>query len=418
MRHQPAVDYGAGSAQETKTDPFSICLVHRELRLNGLGGGVSTYHKNIAEALFLRGLSPCILARKDVGDDRDCAPVVKGATVTMLENRNFRSSIAGIRSLTPSVNWLIHSIRVALHLRRLSKETGLDIVETPDNAAECLLFALVKKNVRLVIRPQYPSFMYDGIEKTRKFSPNGILFWWLERMQLLLADEIICSSRSLRDMVADGFGIARSRIRVIPLPVEIPDIGPLSELRFPHPTVLYAGKLSIHKGVRCLVDAFQEVQRGVPDVRFVFVGRGVKELAAYVSQQLPGALERDQIEIRDAVPRSELFDLYRRAQVCAFPSLVEPFGYTCAEAMAVGACVIGSKGTGHEDLVEDGESGFLVEPGNVRALAETIIRALTDEGLRLRIGQAAGHRIRTCFSADRVAAEQVKVYQSLLACRS
>jgi hypothetical protein len=134
------------------TTPLSLCFVHRELKLDGTGGGVSTYHGIVAGILAQAGHEVTILALDE--GHKDGVPV--GVRVIWLRNSQLKTRIWGLRSLTPSVNWLVHNVRVAVALRRIQNGGRLDIVETPDNAAECLFFSFFRKNSKLVVRPQYP----------------------------------------------------------------------------------------------------------------------------------------------------------------------------------------------------------------------------------------------------------------------
>ncbi len=90
--------------------------------------------------------------------------------------------------------------------------------------------------------------------------------------------------------------------------------------------------------------------------------------------------------------------MYERAAVVACPSYREGFGVACAEAMAYGRPVVASAVGGLLDLVVDGETGLLVEPGDVAGLRAALERLLGDPELRKRLGDAGRERIRRHFS--------------------
>ena len=91
---------------------------------------------------------------------------------------------------------------------------------------------------------------------------------------------------------------------------------------------------------------------------------------------------------RGFVPPAELAELYARAAIVACPSHREGFGVAALEAMAHGRPVVAGAVGGLLDLVVNGETGILVEPGNVPALRAALERLLADVELRRRMGEA------------------------------
>jgi glycosyltransferase involved in cell wall biosynthesis len=90
--------------------------------------------------------------------------------------------------------------------------------------------------------------------------------------------------------------------------------------------------------------------------------------------------------------------------VAVVPSLYEPFGLVALEALACGVPVIASAVGGLKEIVLDGESGLLVPPGDVSALARALRLLLTDDSLRMRLGVGARLRARE-FSLQRRSSE-------------
>ena len=73
-------------------------------------------------------------------------------------------------------------------------------------------------------------------------------------------------------------------------------------------------------------------------------------------------------------------------QVFVIPSIEEAFGQTALESLACGRPVVGSDVGGIPDMVRDGETGLLVEPGNAVALAKALDRLLQDQDMRAQLG--------------------------------
>jgi glycosyltransferase involved in cell wall biosynthesis len=169
-------------------------------------------------------------------------------------------------------------------------------------------------------------------------------------------------------------------------------------------------------------DLRQDVARSLellphePFILFVGALRRVKGLeqllAAYTSLVAPpplvlvGTIEPDTPEIPPEVlvltdfPYEAVLRAWDRAMFGVFPSLLgEPFGTVVCEAMSRGKAVIGTKPSGHTDMISDGETGFLVPRGDIDALAQAMQALIDDEALRERLGDAARVRARR-FTAE------------------
>jgi glycosyltransferase involved in cell wall biosynthesis len=179
-------------------------------------------------------------------------------------------------------------------------------------------------------------------------------------------------------------------VRVIPGGVDVPEsVGDEGD----PPSVLFAGRLSREKGVLELLEA----ANGIP---LVIAGDGP------LRDDVPGAL--------GFLAHDELERLYERAAVIVVPSYREGFGVVCAEAMAHGRPVVASAVGGLLDLVEDGETGILVPPGDVPALGAALRRLLADANLRRRMGEAGRRRVQERFSWERVTDATISAYEEAL----
>lgn len=156
------------------------------------------------------------------------------------------------------------------------------------------------------------------------------------------------------------------------------------------PTVLFAGVLVHGKGVHHLLDAVPEVRRTVPNARVLIAGAAkdaayARELHAQAARQgISGC-----VEFLGALPQADLARRMAQADVLVLPTLSEAFGLVLLEAMACGTPVVASRVGGTPDLVRDGENGFLVPPGDPRALAERVAWVLSHPAVTATMGQRA-----------------------------
>jgi glycosyltransferase involved in cell wall biosynthesis len=176
-------------------------------------------------------------------------------------------------------------------------------------------------------------------------------------------------------------------VRVVPNGIELP--ASVGEEADP-PVVLYAGRLVPEKGIEDLVASADGLQ-------LVVAGDGP------LRDRVPRAL--------GFVPHEELQELYARAAVVVCPSRSEGFGLVCAEAMAHGRAVVATRVGGLVDLVRDGETGLLVEPGDREGLRAAIDRLLADPALRRRLGEAARKHVASYCAWDRVTNETLAAYE-------
>jgi glycosyltransferase involved in cell wall biosynthesis len=209
---------------------------------------------------------------------------------------------------------------------------------------------------------------------------------WLARRILRGARVVVAPSNALAQATRE---LGVEVVRVIPSGVDVPETGAAED---DPPFVLFAGRLSVEKGILELVEA----AAGLP---LVVVGDGP------LRDRVPGA--------RGFVPHDELERLYDRAAVVAVPSHREGFGVVCAEAMAHGRPVVASAVGGLLDLVVDGETGILVPSGDVVALRAALERLLADRELRRRLGETGRARVREQFSWEAVTDATLAAYRSI-----
>jgi glycosyltransferase involved in cell wall biosynthesis len=205
----------------------------------------------------------------------------------------------------------------------------------------------------------------------------------LARAVIRRAEAVVCPSGAL---AGDATRLGARQIEIVPSGVDLPaEVGAEAQ----PPEVLYAGRLSPEKGVLELVEAAE-------GMNLVAAGDGP------LRDRVPQAL--------GFVPPDELARLYARAAIVACPSHREGFGVACLEAMAHGRPVVAGGVGGLLDLVVNGETGILVEPGNVAALRAALERLLDDPELRRRMGEAGRLRAAEHFSWAVVTQKTLAVY--------
>jgi len=206
------------------------------------------------------------------------------------------------------------------------------------------------------------------------------------------------------------------KYRVIPNGVDVGKFQPTGKkvealLKYKY-RVLFVGRLEPRSGLPYLLKAMTHVVRAVPEVVLVVVGEGPYRYK--YQRMVPPHVAQHIIWCGRVLPESGLPCYYRTADLFVAPSPGgHSFGITLLEAMSTGIPVVASSIPGYRQLVDDGETGLLVLPGDVNALAEKIIMLLHDTQLRHILG-SNGRRKALRFAWDKVADAVEKVYYELL----
>jgi glycosyltransferase involved in cell wall biosynthesis len=103
----------------------------------------------------------------------------------------------------------------------------------------------------------------------------------------------------------------------------------------------------------------------------------------------------------------DLISLYQQSDAFVLPSEAEAFGIAAAEATAVGLPVIASRGGSLAEIVEEGETGFLVQSGDERSLMERMLALAHNADLCARMGRAARKKAELRFDAGRNASRVI-----------
>ena len=204
---------------------------------------------------------------------------------------------------------------------------------------------------------------------------------------------------------------------IIPNGVDIhhfnPDGPARTEFKDDKLNILFVGRLEERKGVGDLIRACSLVKKDFPHFRLIITGPGIRLRLQY--KTMAKILLGDRAVFTHYVTFPDLPAYYRTADIfCAPATSGESFGIILLEAMASCTPVVATDIPGYASVITHGQDGLLARPRNPRALADALLKLLTDRQLRLSIGER-GVATANRYSWENVSRQVVDYYTSTLA---
>ena len=223
-----------------------------------------------------------------------------------------------------------------------------------------------------------------------------------------LAHRIIYCSRQAEKETQGG---PSPRSVVIPNGVQFPDTFPQRESRSQHvPLIVAVGRLQRPKGYPILLRALPRVLAALPRVRVKVAGEGEQreELESLRAEMRLGEVVEFAGFVRD-VP-----GLLGQASLFVMPSLWEALPLALLEAVAAGVPVVASAVGAIPEVISDGETGWLVPPGDPEALAAAIVEALRSPAEATKRAEKAFEVVRSKYSVDAMVDAVEHLYEELV----
>lgn len=394
-------------------------------------GGIARFTYDLAVACAAMGHHVHVLTK---GEGHHRVDLELGVWVHRIVVSDHPSWPESERLKVPNHIWN-HSVTMLMELDRIASHRMIDIVEAPIWDCEGIA-PLLSGRYRVVTSlqttlalsvPDHPEWRADEPFRTNFVEPMVAL----ERFLLDKSYGIHAISGSILDEVKKVYKLNLPVTRVGLARLGIPDwraiereankvfLNPQSGDDFIR--VLYVGRLETRKGVDVLLDVIPTITKRYPKVRFILAGDD--SIAVSGGESYRRRFEQSHPEIASVaflgrVSDAELRGLYANCDLFVAPSRFESFGLIYLEAMVFGKPVIGCRVGGVTEVVADGISGILVEPGDANSLSVAIGSLLTDEKLRKEMGYAGRERYERMFTAKRMANDCIAYFRAKLATAS
>lgn len=214
-------------------------------------------------------------------------------------------------------------------------------------------------------------------------------------------NHFLCLTNFQRDTLVKE-GLPHNRVSVLTNPLEI-KVSKQS-LEAENQNVLFVGRVSKEKGIKSLFAAADRC----PDIPFLIAGSW---------QAMPEAVQLapSNVTLLGPVQKQELVVLYQQARFLVLPSVwYEGFPTVLLEAMSYGLPVICSRIGGLPEIVEEGVTGLLFEPGNAEELADRIRTLWQDPELCRRLGDAGRRKLQEEYAADGLIDRLLGIYEMVI----
>ncbi len=207
------------------------------------------------------------------------------------------------------------------------------------------------------------------------------------------ADRVVVTTNAMKVIARDIHGTDVNKIRVIPNYVETDRFRPNSRINGKVIRIGFVGRLAAEKNLPILLEAVSDL-----DVELCLVGQGPLRTDL---ERMAKTKKKTSIKFMGTLPNLELPPFLNSCDLFILPSSYEGHPKALLEAMACGLPVIGTRVSGIQELIHDGENGLLCEldAGSIRT---AIQRALGDPDLRMRLGENARKYIEENFSLRKV----------------
>jgi len=355
-------------------------------------GGTENQALLLCRALMRRGLDVAVLTRRVPGlpETENVSGVPVSRSVRVID----RGKLFGATYFVSCLAYLVaHRRRYdIIHCHILHGFHSL--------AALCMKLLFGKK---VIIKVASSGALSDFL-----MLKNSLCGSWMLAV-LKTADRVIALCRSsVAEARAQGFPDAR--IALMPNGVDTGRFRPAGGHAGARSRIVYAGNLSANKGLEVLLDAFSLLQREHAGLMLDIYGSGPLEESLGNAAAGPGLAG-------GVVLHGRVTDLERHFDsTCIFvqPSLAEGMSNVILEAMAAGLPVVATRTGAAGDIIRDGVSGLLVDPGSARQIHAAVQRLLCDEPLAERIGRQARAAVEAACSIESVAGNYLELYQGLL----
>lgn len=361
--------------------------------------GIGTSIRNLIVALAQKKVKVSVFV---YGQQEDALIVEDGITIHLIQNRKYKF-----------MGWFCHRKYLQNYLNKHILSQKIDAVEAPDWTG---ITAFMRLKAPLIIRFHGSDTYFCHIEKRHQKLKN----YWFEKLAVQNAEAFIAPTTYAGNISKKLFGIKNKLVQTIHYGLELNRFENPNPALFEKGLLLYIGTVIRKKGVFELPEIFKKVRLLFPEAKLVLIGGDSSDVQTgshSTWQMLQKEFDTNDLEkvtYLGKIPYQDIQNYIKQAHVCIFPSFAETLGMVTIESMALQKPVVNTNIGWAQELIADGETGFLVHPQDHTLYADKILELLADSNLCLTMGGNARKRVEAIFDIEKIAQQNILFYQSII----
>jgi glycosyltransferase involved in cell wall biosynthesis len=364
----------------------------------GSSGGIGTSIKNLAIGLLAQGISVRVLV---YGQKGDTFFDDNGILIQQIKNVKIKG-----------LSWFFTRKKIEGIINKLHSDKEIDVVEAADWTG---ITSFIKpKKCPVIIRLHGSDTYFCHLDNR----PVKVVNKFHEKKAIVNADALLSVSQFTADTTNSIFKLNK-KFTIIPNPIDTHLFQSNKSVQKER-SLLYFGSLIRKKGLLELPLIFNKVIENNSDAKLILIGKDVSDIISgnasiwEMMQQLFSDQAKKNVEYLGSVPYSEIKQKIQDASLCVFPSFAEAFPVSWLEAMAMGKPIVASNIGWANEMIDDGDNGFLAHPANHDVFAEKINTLLNDKELSLKMGKSARKKVEDFFDLDYIAKQNIEFYKSVI----
>ena len=245
---------------------------------------------------------------------------------------------------------------------------------------------------------------------------------WLGKQLIRRADGVRVVSEVLKEKVVKHLNLSDEQVFVVPVGVNFQPVdfhssdknyykSRLNQQLVGKPVILFVGRLCPQKNLPLWINVASRVTEHIPDAQFVLAGDGI--LSSEIRGLVANQKLTDKFHFLGSVGYECLPEVYAAADVFLLTSHYEGYGRVIVESFLSGVPVVSTACTGPEDLIVDGENGFLLEVGDLVGLSDAVINLLQDKQKAESMGISGRDRMNEMFSNTVLAKRLIECWMTV-----
>ena len=361
--------------------------------------GIGTSIKNLTTALVSNGYSVSVFV---YGQKTSEIIIENGCTIYLIAKKKYRFA-----------TWFFHRKFLQQYLNSKIISEKIDLIEAPDWTG---ITAFMNLKAPLVIRFHGSDTYFCHLEKRKQKFKN----YWFEKLAVNKAVAFIAPTTYAGVVSKELFAIKNKTIKTIHYGLELDKFKNPNPENYEKGLILYIGTIIRKKGVLELPSILNKVRENHSEAHLVLIGGDSYDISTKsdstwkLLQKELKTEDRNSVSYLGKIPYQEVQNYIKKAHVCVFPTFAETLGMVTIEAMAMQKPVVNSAIGWAQELIIDGESGFLAHPKDHCLFSDRIISLMIDPVLVKEIGIKAVERVTAVFDIEKKAVENILFYESLI----